>query len=82
VIYAVWIGGKPRETGPPTAAVDVYTQQVASDGCGVVQPHVGTFLNQSASGPFTLKDVSGSVLVLSAADGQTYYFDLVARRYY
>ncbi len=75
--FAVWSG----ETGVATvsggtAAVDVYTESVASEGCGVSYAPVGVFTDASLSGLLTIRSINGSTIELADSSGTLAYFSL------
>jgi hypothetical protein len=76
--YAVWAGESGVGATPPsTSAVNVYTEQVSANGCGVDYRHVGVFTDSSLTGLLTIASSYGHWLRLTVAHSQTVYFDLL-----
>ncbi len=77
--YAIW-SGTTGVTSPASGvpAVDVYTEQVGSDGCGVDFIPVGIFTDPSTSGALTIAHINGDWLQLTSATSATVYFNFVS----
>ncbi|MGH7721804.1 MAG: hypothetical protein ACRENL_03070 [Candidatus Dormibacteria bacterium] len=76
--YAIWSGlsGITSST-PGLSAVDVYIEQLASDGCGVNFIPVGVFTDSGTRGLLTITRIDGEWLQLTSSASTSVYFNLV-----